>query len=86
MHERHPDDVDLLEHIDELTEQIDELHHRSEQDTGLDAGDAVLVHDLRVERDQYWDLIRQRRAKRFAGQDPDQATLRDGDTVESYLQ
>jgi hypothetical protein len=86
MDERHPDDEQLFQHIDELSERIDALHDRSEEDGGLDAGDGVLVHDLRVERDRYWDLIRQRRAKRFAGQDPDEAALRSGDVIESYLQ
>jgi hypothetical protein len=86
MDDRHPDDEDLFAHIDELTARIDELHERSEEDEGLDAGDAVLIHDLRVERDRYWDLIRQRRAKRDAGLDPNEAELRSASTVESYLQ
>jgi hypothetical protein len=86
MDDRHPDDEDLFQHIDELTARIDELHDRSEEDDGLDAGDAMLVRELQVERDRYWDLIRQRRAKRAAGLDPNEAQLRDPSTVESYLQ
>jgi len=36
--------------------------------------------------DELWDLLRQRRALRSAGQDPDVATLRDESTVERYEQ
>ena len=39
-----------------------------------------------VELDKYWDLLRQRRARERAGLDPDDASLRDADTVERYLQ
>ncbi len=33
-----------------------------------------------------WDLLRQRRAKRNAGQDPETAEQRSAGTVEGYLQ
>ena len=36
--------------------------------------------------DQLWDTLRQRRAKRHAGQDPDAASERPASTVEGYLQ
>jgi hypothetical protein len=39
-----------------------------------------------VELDRCWDLLRQRRARRAAGQDPDEAEVRDESTVERYLQ
>jgi hypothetical protein len=38
-----------------------------------------------VELDRLWDLLRQRRALRSAGADPDEASERDADTVEGYL-
>ena len=42
---------------------------------------------LRVARDQYWDLLRQRRARHDAGLDADDtALLRFRDTVEAYEQ
>jgi hypothetical protein len=40
---------------------------------------------VRVELDRLWDLMRQRRALRNAGQDPDDASERDAGTVENYL-
>ena len=41
---------------------------------------------LEITLDQLWDVLRQRRAKRAAGQDPDGATPRTEGTVEGYLQ
>ena len=41
---------------------------------------------VEVELDQCWDLLRQRRALRDAGADPNQAKARDADTVERYQQ
>jgi hypothetical protein len=39
-----------------------------------------------VELDTCWDLLRQRRARRSAGEDPDDAAARPGNVVEGYLQ
>jgi hypothetical protein len=39
---------------------------------------------VRVELDRYWDLLRQRRAREEYGEDPDDASIRDADTVEGY--
>ena len=49
------------------------------------ADDARRIDAIRVELDQLWDYLRQRRALRDAGQDPDTAQLRDPGTVERYL-
>jgi Protein of unknown function (DUF2630) len=40
---------------------------------------------LEVTLDQCWDLLHQRRARREAGRDPDEASVRDEKTVEGYL-
>ena len=40
----------------------------------------------RIELDRCWDLLRQRRARRNAGGDPDDAQVRDAESVERYLQ
>ena len=40
---------------------------------------------LEVTLDQCWDLLRQRRARRSAGLNPDEATVRDEKTVEGYI-
>jgi Protein of unknown function (DUF2630) len=49
------------------------------------AADAERLEALRVELDRLWDYLRQRRALRAAGQDPDSAEMRDAGTVERYL-
>jgi hypothetical protein len=41
--------------------------------------------EVRVELDRLWDYLRQLRALRDAGQDPDGAQMRDSGTVEGYL-
>jgi hypothetical protein len=41
---------------------------------------------IEVELDTCWDLLRQRRARRSAGEDPDEAAARPGNVVEGYLQ
>jgi hypothetical protein len=47
--------------------------------------DRARLAELRVELDQLWDLPRRRRALRPAGQDADDAKMRDPGTVEGYL-
>ena len=49
------------------------------------AADASRLEEVRVELDRLWDYLRQRRALRDAGQDPDDAQMRDEGTVERYL-
>jgi hypothetical protein len=44
------------------------------------------LREVEVELDRCWDLLRQRRALRAAGGDPEGAHARDADTVEHYLQ
>jgi hypothetical protein len=40
---------------------------------------------LETQLDQCWDLLRQRRARIDAGQDPDEARVRPASEVENYL-
>jgi len=44
------------------------------------------LKNIETTLDQCWDLLRQRRARRHAGADPDEARVRDASTVERYLQ
>jgi hypothetical protein len=50
------------------------------------AADRERLQQVSVELDQCWDLLRQRRARRAAGEDPDESEARDAGTVEKYLQ
>jgi Protein of unknown function (DUF2630) len=49
------------------------------------ADDAARLGEIRVELDRLWDYVRQRRALRDSGGNPDDAELRPGPTVEGYL-
>jgi hypothetical protein len=50
------------------------------------AADRARLSEVAVELDRCWDLLRQRRALGSAGADPDDARVRDANTVERYLQ
>jgi hypothetical protein len=82
-------DEKILDRIESLVQEEHALLHREEDDA---VDDDALAEDRRrlgrvsVELDRCWDLLRQRRARRSAGQDPDEATVRDADTVENYRQ
>jgi len=79
------DDVDIVKHIGELAAE----EHALEQAHGgrpLNAAEADRLRGLEVALDECWDLLRQRRARRQTGQDPDDATVRSEGTVENYLQ
>jgi hypothetical protein len=54
--------------------------------TGLSKKELDRLHAMEVALDQCWDLLRQRRARRNAGQDPDTATVRTERVVEGYPQ
>ena len=75
-------DREVLNHIETLIAEEQRLYH---QDHLSDAEKSEL-DSLQIQLDQYWDLLRQRRALRNAGDDPDQAQLRGPDIVENYEQ
>jgi len=55
-------------------------------DTTPREADRQRMQELNISLDQCWDLLRQRRALRDAGRDPDDATIRGADVVEHYEQ
>ncbi len=77
------DDQKVLNRINELAREEHELFERESQGRVTDA-DRERLRQLEVTLDQCWDLLRQRRARRAAGLDPDQARVRDAKTVEGY--
>jgi hypothetical protein len=79
------DDAEITARIDELVAE----EHRLEQshiDEGLSDEEKTRLGKVEVALDQCWDLLRQRRARRNAGQDPDEAEVRPASTVEHYQQ
>jgi Protein of unknown function (DUF2630) len=77
------DDQQVLSRIDDLVKEEEELLHRHEGD-GLSSEDHARMEELKVQLDKAWDYLRQRRALRQYGDDPDDASMRDGGTVEEY--
>ena len=82
-------DEQVQARIEELEREERALRH-DEAEAGSSEGervtaDAERLELLRVELDRLWDYLRQRRALRDAGRNPDDAELRDGGTVERYL-
>ena len=73
-------DQSVLKHIKELA---DEEHHLYEKGT-LSDDQRQRLKAINVALDQYWDLLRQRRAKREFGQNPDEAEMRPPGIVEKY--
>ena len=79
------DDQDLIARIHGLVEEEHQLEQHA-SGHGLTSDDAGRLRDLEVQLDQCWDLLRQRRARRDAGLDPDAASARDSTVVEHYQQ
>jgi hypothetical protein len=80
------DDNAVLSRINELVAEEELLLESSRGTEGLSESDDRRLKAVEVALDQCWDLLRQRRAKRHAGRDPDEAHLRDVGTVEGYQQ
>ena len=77
-------DDEILGHINELAAEEHTLFALESQGKATDA-DRDRLQKLEVTLDQCWDLLHQRRARRGAGLDPDQAEVRDPATVEGYV-
>ena len=79
-------DEQIFDRIEALVKEEHDLQHRAGDPQGLDEDAHARMKEVEVQLDQCWDLLRQRRARRSAGKDPDEAHVRSGDTVEHYLQ
>lgn len=76
-------DDTVLNSINDLMAEEHALLRKAEAG-GLEESDTQRLHALKVQLDQCWDLLRQRRAKREFGMNPDDAEPRDASTVEGY--
>jgi Protein of unknown function (DUF2630) len=82
-------DESIAERIERLVSEEHELRDREQADSPNPAAleeDKGRLQAVEIELDRCWDLLRQRRALRDAGSDPDEAAVRDADTVERYQQ
>jgi len=75
-------DQSVLNHIDQLVKEEERLYGQNEP-TDADQG---RLEGLKVALDQCWDLLRQRRALREFGKNPDEAKVRPAKIVENYEQ
>src|SRR5207247_10535385 len=75
-------DGEVLKHIRELTTEEERLYTKGD----LSDKEVHRLHQMKVELDQCWDLLRQRVGLRDAGKNPNDATLRPPDVVENYEQ
>jgi Protein of unknown function (DUF2630) len=75
-------DGSVLRRIEELVSQ----EHRLQTQESMSEGERGRLKAIQVELDQSWDLLRQRRALRAAGQDPDKAQVRPAEIVEKYVE
>ncbi len=83
------DDESIANRIDNLVAEEQKLRRREEADSDHQEQleqDQRRLQAVEVELDRCWDLLRQRRARAEFGQDPDEAQVRDADTVERYQQ
>jgi hypothetical protein len=82
-------DESIAGRIESLVAEEEELRRREQADRSSTEEletDQQRLRAVEIELDRCWDLLRQRRAKEEFGQDPDEAHVRDADTVERYLQ
>jgi hypothetical protein len=79
-------DEEVLNHIQALVDEEHELMRASEAHGGLDGEQRKRLDGLQIALDQAWDLLRQRRARRETGRNPEYASERDPNTVERYQQ
>lgn len=77
------DDAEILSRINEL---VDEEHELERRGSGVSDEESARLARIEVALDQCWDLLRQRRARRSAGEDPDAARARPESVVEGYQQ
>jgi hypothetical protein len=76
-------DENILAKINALSNEEHQLYERGSH-TGLSDEDRARLREIELTLDQCWDLLRQRRAKREFGQNPDDAETRSTSTVGRY--
>ena len=79
-------DSEILGRIDELVAEEHRLYEQARASGDFEPGDRARLDEIAVSLDRCWDLLRQRRARREFGLDPDEAQARSADAVEHYQQ
>ncbi len=79
------EDAQVHGSIERLVAEEHELWEREAAGVATD-DDRRRLESIKVSLDQSWDFLRQRRALREAGRDPDDADVRAPEVVETYEQ
>ncbi|MET8865289.1 DUF2630 family protein [Nonomuraea sp. NPDC004580] len=79
-------DDEILTRISALVDEEHELRDRLTAGQVTTDEEQARIKELETALDQCWDLLRQRRARRGAGEDPDGAAARPPREVENYRQ
>jgi hypothetical protein len=77
-------DRDVIDRIEQLAHEEHALFEK-ESEGQASTRERERLKEIEVQLDQCYDLLRQRRARRAAGLDPEDAVVRDEATVEGYL-
>lgn len=77
---QHTTDKTVLHHIEELVDEEKKLYARGD----VSDSERDRLSKINVELDRCWDLLRQRRALREYGRNPDEAEVRPAKVVENY--
>jgi hypothetical protein len=77
-------DEDIITSINDLAHEEHQLFEK-ESEGKASSKERERLKEIEVQLDQCWDLLHQRRARRSAGMDPDQAAVRPQTTVEGYV-
>jgi len=77
-------DEDVITRINDLAHEEHQLFEK-ESEGKASTRERERLKEIEVQLDQCWDLLHQRRARRSAGLDPGQATVRPETTVEGYV-
>jgi hypothetical protein len=77
-------DEDIIQRINDLANEEHALFERESRGEATRT-ERQRLQEIAVQLDQCYDLLHQRRARRAAGMDPNEATVRDAGTVEGYV-
>jgi hypothetical protein len=77
-------DEDVIQRINDLANEEHALFERESRGEASRT-ERERLREIAVQLDQCYDLLHQRRARRAAGLDPDDAAVRDAGTVEGYV-
>jgi len=79
-------DPDIFSNVNELSAEEERLYAEASDGSGLSTAASERLEAIKVELDRCFDLLHQREARRSAGLDPSEATLRPAEIVERYQQ